>query len=102
MDPSTNTPIPQEIPHSAAPPEPHAATAPPNIAATVQLLQHGRAEIGKVIAGQTELIDQALITVLCHGHALLEGVPGIAKTLLVKLLGRVLGLQFSACRQHRT
>ncbi|HEV2618306.1 MAG TPA: MoxR family ATPase, partial [Acidobacteriaceae bacterium] len=41
-----------------------------------------------------ELIDQALITVLCHGHALVEGVPGIAKTMLVKLLGRLLGLQF--------
>ena len=61
----------------------------------MQLLEHGRAEIGKVIAGQIELIDQALITVLSHGHALIEGVPGIAKTLLVKLLGRVLGLEFS-------
>ena len=85
---------PEETPLSTAPPEPPARLRLPNIAATVQLLEHGRAEIGKVIAGQTELIDQALITVLSRGHALIEGVPGIAKTLLVKLLGRVLGLEF--------
>ncbi|HEY0758314.1 MAG TPA: MoxR family ATPase [Acidisarcina sp.] len=62
--------------------------------ATARLIAHGRAELGKVIAGQAEFIDQALIAVLCHGHALVEGVPGIAKTLLVKVLGQVLGLGF--------
>jgi len=61
---------------------------------TARLLQQGRTELGKVIAGQEQLIDQALITVLCHGHALIEGVPGIAKTMLVKLMGRLLGLKF--------
>lgn len=61
---------------------------------TADLVRHCREELGKVIAGQESVIDQALITVLCHGHALIEGVPGIAKTLLVKLLGRVLGLEF--------
>ncbi len=61
---------------------------------TARLLEQGRAELSKVIAGQQELIDQALITVLCHGHALVEGVPGIAKTMLVKLLGRLLGMEF--------
>jgi MoxR-like ATPase len=81
-------PTPETLSSTTAPPE----TA--SIAATVQLFAHGREEIGKVIAGQTELIDQALITVLCRGHAIIEGVPGIAKTLLVKLLGRVLGLDF--------
>src|SRR5581483_8724836 len=79
----------------AASPSAAAHDSQPAIAATTQLLAHGRAEIGKVIAGQTELIDQALVTILSRGHALIEGVPGIAKTLLVKLLGRVLGLQFS-------
>ncbi len=69
----------------------------------MQLLKHGRAEIGKVIAGQTELIDQALITVLSHGHALVEGVPGIAKTLLVKTTGaRARPASSAAFRQHRT
>ena len=66
----------------------------PALKATAQLVHHGRAEIGKVIAGQEELIDQALITVLSRGHALIEGVPGIAKTMLVKLMGRLLGLDF--------
>lgn len=62
--------------------------------ATAALLEHGRRELGKVIAGQASFIDEVLITVLCGGHALVEGVPGIAKTLSVKLLGRVLGLEF--------
>ena len=58
------------------------------------LLAHGRAQLGRVIVGQHELIDQALIAVLCQGHALVEGVPGVAKTLTVKLLGQWLGLSF--------
>ncbi len=62
--------------------------------ATARLVRHGRTELSKVIAGQEQLIDQALITVLCRGHALIEGVPGIAKTMLVKLMGRLLGLKF--------
>ena len=62
--------------------------------ATSQLLQHGRQELSKIIAGQTTFIDQALIVALCRGHALIEGVPGIAKTLVVKLLAHVLGLEF--------
>lgn len=62
--------------------------------ATAALVAHGRRELGRVIAGQTALIDEILITVLCGGHALIEGVPGIAKTLIVKTLGRVLGLEF--------
>ncbi len=64
------------------------------LVATSALLEHGRRELGKVIAGQTAFIDEVLITVLCGGHALVEGVPGIAKTLIVKALGRVLGLAF--------
>lgn len=66
----------------------------PELRAAARLILLGRAELGKVIAGQSEFIDQALIAVLCNGHALVEGVPGIAKTLLVKLLGQVLGLRF--------
>jgi MoxR-like ATPase len=62
--------------------------------ATSQLLQHGRQELGKIIAGQTSFIDQTLVVALCRGHALIEGVPGIAKTLVVKLLAQVLGLEF--------
>ena len=62
--------------------------------ATSQLLQHGRQELSKIIAGQTTFIDQTLVVALCRGHALIEGVPGIAKTLVVKLLAQVLGLEF--------
>ena len=60
----------------------------------LQLFEHGRTQIGRVIAGQQELIDQALLTLLCGGHALVEGVPGVAKTLAVKTLARYLALTF--------
>jgi MoxR-like ATPase len=66
----------------------------PPLHATSQLIAHARAELGQVISGQSEAIEEVLIAVLCHGHALLEGVPGIAKTLMVKALGRLLGLGF--------
>src|SRR5262250_3544904 len=48
--------------------------------------------IGKVIFGQEKVVEQALITVLCGGHALLIGLPGLAKTKLVETMGIVLGL----------
>ncbi len=62
--------------------------------ATQQLLATARAELGRVIAGQGEVIGEVLVAVLTQGHALLEGVPGIAKTLIVKSVGRLLGLGF--------
>jgi MoxR-like ATPase len=64
------------------------------VQATHALFAQGRAQIGQVIAGQEELIDQALLTLLCGGHALVEGVPGVAKTLAVKTLARFLALSF--------
>ncbi|HEY3911974.1 MAG TPA: MoxR family ATPase [Stellaceae bacterium] len=51
-----------------------------------------RARIGEVIFGQSAVVEQALITLLCGGHALLIGVPGLAKTRLVETLGTILGL----------
>src|SRR5215469_5655417 len=51
-----------------------------------------KAAIGSVIFGQEGVVEQALITVLCGGHALLVGVPGLAKTKLVDTMGTVLGL----------
>jgi MoxR-like ATPase len=51
-----------------------------------------RQSIGRVIFGQVEVIDETLITLLCGGHVLLIGVPGLAKTRLVDTLGTVLGL----------
>jgi len=52
-------------------------------------------EIAKVIVGQEEIIDQLLISLLARGHCLLIGVPGLAKTLLIKTLAQVLDLTFS-------
>jgi MoxR-like ATPase len=53
------------------------------------------AEIGKVIVGQHEVINNTLISVFCRGHCLLVGVPGLAKTLLVNTIADVLGLTFN-------
>ena len=65
-----------------------------SLRATAQLIAHARAEMGRVIAGQGAVIEEVMIALLCGGHALLEGVPGLAKTLIVKTLGRMLGLGF--------
>lgn len=61
---------------------------------SLELFRTGRAELGRVLAGQEEMIEQALLTLLCGGHALVEGVPGVAKTLAVKTLARFLGLDY--------
>jgi MoxR-like ATPase len=53
-----------------------------------------RAEIGKVIVGQREVVDHLLVVLLAAGHCLLEGVPGLAKTLMVRTLARALDLSF--------
>ena len=62
--------------------------------AMTRLLSQGRSELAKAVVGQPEFVDQTLMAVLCGGHALVEGVPGIAKTLVVKLLARILQIQF--------
>src|SRR5258706_13458676 len=53
-----------------------------------------KAEIGRVIVGHHELIAQVFIALVCGGHCLLEGVPGLGKTLLVRSLGELLNLGF--------
>ncbi len=64
------------------------------MSAVQDLVQHVRDEMSKVVVGQTELQNQCLIALLCRGHVLIEGVPGIAKTLTVKALSRLLSLGF--------
>ena len=54
-----------------------------------------RKEIGKVVVGQEEVVHNTLLSIFCQGHVLLVGVPGLAKTLLVNTIGKVLGLSFS-------
>jgi MoxR-like ATPase len=59
------------------------------------VLNRARAEVRKVIIGQEDVIDKSLIAVFTGHHALIEGVPGTAKTLLVRTLARVLGCEFN-------
>ncbi len=58
----------------------------------IEDLRRVRAEIGRIVYGQDEVVEEALITLLAGGHALLVGVPGLAKTRLAETLGVVLGL----------
>ena len=80
----------------AAPPPPDAAVDTPDPAPpapdveTPDDLTRLRTELGRVILGQDAVIEQVLITLVCGGHALLEGVPGTAKTLTVRTLARLL------------
>jgi len=61
----------------------------------VENYAHLKNEIGKVIVGQDEVLNQILITVFAGGHALLIGVPGLAKTLMVQTVASALGLNFN-------
>lgn len=54
-----------------------------------------KAELGTVIVGQSKMIDQMLVAILSNGHVLLEGVPGVAKTITAKLLAKTLNVGFS-------
>jgi len=54
-----------------------------------------RAELGKIIVGQDAVIEELLVALFCRGHALLVGVPGLAKTLLISTLAKTLGLSFN-------
>jgi len=53
-----------------------------------------RTEVQKAIIGQDEVIERLLVALLANGHVLLEGLPGLAKTLLIKSLGSAMGLDF--------
>src|SRR5215472_1254425 len=64
---------------------------PEYVSATVA---HIRRELGKVIVGQDDPIEQILVALLAEGHALVEGVPGTAKTLTVKALARIMNAGF--------
>ena len=58
------------------------------------------AELGKVIVGQEEVVEQVLTAMFCQGHVLLVGVPGLAKTLLVRTISDVLHLSFKRDPVH--
>ncbi len=65
-----------------------------NIAAQGELVKKIKAEVGRVIVGQEKLIDRLVLALVSDGHILLEGVPGLAKTLSVNTLAKALGLDF--------
>ncbi|MEM9444613.1 MAG: MoxR family ATPase [Verrucomicrobiota bacterium] len=58
-------------------------------------LEKVRSEIGKIVVGQQELIERLLLSLLCNGHVLIEGVPGVAKTLTVNTMAHTLTASFS-------
>ena len=60
-----------------------------------EVLAQARRETGRVIIGQGEVVEKALIAIFTGSHALIEGVPGVAKTLLVRTLASVLGVEFA-------
>jgi MoxR-like ATPase len=62
--------------------------------AVPKLARHVLTEMSKVIVGQDRLKTESLVVLLCEGHALIEGVPGLAKTLTVKTLSHLLGLDY--------
>jgi len=85
-----NTPAPEQAP---APEQTYVPPSPLNeLNAKVYQIRN---EIGKVIVGQHQVVDLLLIGLLCDGHLLLEGVPGVAKTLAAKLLSKIIDVDFS-------
>src|ERR1700724_3487699 len=73
---------------------PHRSAQPPPAQAAREALLSLRAEIGKAVVGQDGVISGLVIALLCRGHVLLEGVPGVAKTLMVRAMSAALQLQF--------
>ncbi len=65
-----------------------------NLEKLMAVLENVRREVRKVIIGQNDVLDHALVVILTGQHALIEGVPGIAKTLLARTLAHVLGCEF--------
>jgi len=74
-------------------------TPGPDDLALIEALRRGRealqAEMAKVVVGQKEVVDHLLMAIFCRGHALMVGVPGLAKTLMVRTLSQILELSFN-------
>jgi len=80
------------------PPNAHAAPPPPNnggLQAEVHTLERAIFEVKRIIVGQDQLVERMLVGLLAKGHVLLEGVPGVAKTLAVETFARVVGGTFA-------
>src|SRR3989475_11827376 len=81
--------------HTTRNPEPRTRNFEMNTDQLKETLARARAEVAKVIIGQSDVVDKALITIFTGHHALIEGVPGVAKTLLVRTLAHALGCEFA-------
>ena len=89
MTTTDTTPVPVSTAYSREPiDDQHAAKL------LVDAYQKITAEMGKFIVGQNDVIEQLVIAVLAGGHCLLEGVPGLAKTAMVRTLSEAMNLQF--------
>jgi MoxR-like ATPase len=81
------------------PAAPHDAGVDPDAARILERVQSAyralRAEIAKIIVGQDQVVDELLLSMFCRGHVVVEGVPGLAKTLLISTIARSLSLKFS-------
>ena len=103
MSTEENTPMNEEqaAPEATPNPTPLPEESTPSFEPKIELskLQHGvaaiRHELHKVIVGQKELIDALIVGIIADGNCLIEGVPGIAKTLSAKLLARTMNVDFS-------
>jgi MoxR-like ATPase len=73
----------------------NAALAPEKIAQAAEVIQRLKAEIGKAVVGQASVIEQVLIALTASGHVLLEGVPGVGKTLLVRAMAKTFNGSFA-------
>src|SRR5882724_10235558 len=73
---------------------PELTTVEKSVQEIIEKLNALKLEIKKVIVGQEEIIEQLLIAFLAGGHALLEGVPGLAKTLMIRTLSDAIDLKF--------
>ena len=61
----------------------------------LQAVEKIKDELGKVIVGQHDMVEMLIVTILANGHSLIEGVPGVAKTITAKLLAKTLSVDFS-------
>ena len=84
----------ESAPNLPPPTHPQASVTIEDIQAASSWVQPLRSEIARVLVGQTELVDRLLIALLTNGHVLLEGVPGLAKTLTVRTLANCLHARF--------
>ncbi|MDN4490177.1 MoxR family ATPase [Demequina sp. SYSU T00068] len=87
--------MPDTAPSSEGAPPPGPASEAPAASSARDALGRLRTEVGKAVVGQDPIVTGLVIALLCRGHVLLEGVPGTAKTLLVRTLGASLGLDTS-------